>query len=48
MASDNTNNTVFWEPVLAMNGKRVAWKGMRTQAKEVVRKRKREVKRKAK
>ena len=36
------------KPVLAMNGKRVAWKGMRTQAKEVVKKRKREVKGKTK
>ena len=38
----------FWEPVLAMNGKRVARKGMRIQAKEIVRKQKREARKKAK
>ena len=30
----------FWEPVVAMNGKRVARKGMRIQAKEIGRKQK--------
>ena len=37
-----------WEPVLAMNGKRVARKGMRIQAKEIVRKQKIEATRQAK